>query len=61
MTYSIVVPPKLVEDLYHIREATGIPIRQQIIHAIQAYLAEQDEIEAMSNNEVNENGKFQLL
>jgi hypothetical protein len=36
MTYSLVVPADLVSRMYHIRELSGVSIRQQIIRAIEA-------------------------
>ena len=38
MSYSLVIPPHLVEGLYHIRTKTGVSIRQQILTAIEQHL-----------------------
>ena len=40
MSYSLIIPPDLVEKMFHIRTNIGIPIRRQIIRAIQKYVEE---------------------
>ena len=40
MSYSLVIPPDLVGKMFHIRTNTGIPIRKQIIRAIERYAEE---------------------
>ena len=40
MSYSLIIPPDLVEKMFHIRTNTGIPIRRQIIRAIGKYVEE---------------------
>jgi hypothetical protein len=40
MTYSLVVPSELEEGLYHIREATGVSIRKQILLAVTKHIGE---------------------
>ena len=32
--YSLVIPPEIVSELYHIREKTGKSIRKQILNAV---------------------------
>jgi len=38
MTYSLSIPPDLVEKMYAIRTNTGIAIRRQVIRAIERYV-----------------------
>ena len=40
MTYSLSIPPDLVEMMFHIRTNTGIAIRRQVIRAIEKYVEE---------------------
>ena len=40
MTYSLAIPPDLVGKMFYIRTNTGIPIRRQIIRAIEKYVEE---------------------
>ena len=40
MSYSLIIPPYLVEKMFHIRTNTAIPIRRQIIRAIEKYVEE---------------------
>jgi len=40
MTYTLVIPPELDAKMYGIRTNTGIPIRRQIIRAIEKYVEE---------------------
>ena len=40
MSYAPVIPPQLVEGMYHVREATGVSIRKQILKAIERQLKE---------------------
>ena len=40
MSYSLIIPPDLVEKMFHIRANTGIPIRRQIIRAVGKYVEE---------------------
>lgn len=42
MSYSLVVPPPLVEGLYHIRQRTGVSIRMQILNAIMKHIEEHE-------------------
>ena len=38
MSYGLIIPPDLVGKMYNIRNNTGIPIRKQIIRAIERYI-----------------------
>ena len=40
MSYGLINPPDLVGKMFHIRTNTGIPIRRQIIRAIERYVEE---------------------
>ena len=40
MSYGLIIPSDLVEKMFHIRTNTGIPIRRQIIRAIERYVEE---------------------
>ena len=40
MTYSLIIPPDLLGKMFHIRTNTGLPIRRQIIRAIEKYIEE---------------------
>ena len=40
MTYSLVVPPELVTELYFIREKTKISIRKQILQSVESHVKE---------------------
>ena len=40
MSYGLIIPPDLVEKMFHIRTNTGIAIRRQIIRAIEKYVEE---------------------
>ena len=38
MSYSLVVPPELVSELYFIREKTKVSIRKQILQSIEKHI-----------------------
>ena len=38
MSYSMVIPPDLVRELYFIREETKISIRKQILQSIEKHI-----------------------
>ncbi len=38
MTYALVIPPELLEELVAVRSATGISIRRQVLDATRAWL-----------------------
>ena len=38
MAYSMVIPPEMVEQMFWIRQNTGIPIRRQAIRAMERYV-----------------------
>ena len=38
--YSMIIPPEMVEQMFWIRQNTGIPIRRQAIRAIEKYVEE---------------------
>ncbi len=38
MAYSLIIPPDLVSQMHQIRTNTGIPIRRQVIRAIDKYV-----------------------
>ena len=38
MTYSLVVPPELVTELYFIREKTKVSIRKQILQSVESHI-----------------------
>ena len=40
MSYSLIIPPDLVERMYYIRTNTGIAIRKQAIRAMEKYVEE---------------------
>ena len=40
MAYSMVIPPEMVEQMFWIRQNTGIPIRRQAIRAMEKYINE---------------------
>ena len=40
MSYGLIIPPDLVDKMYKVRLNTGIPIRRQIIRAIEKYAEE---------------------
>lgn len=40
MTYSLVVPPDLVSELYFIREKTKVSIRKQILQSVENHIKE---------------------
>ena len=40
MSYGLIIPPDLVGKMYNIRTNTGIPIRRQILRAIERYVDE---------------------
>ena len=43
MAYSLVIPPEIVSKMFGIRTNTGIPIRRQIIRAIERYVEEMED------------------
>ena len=40
MTYSLVVPPEIVSELYFIREKTKVSIRKQILQSVENHVKE---------------------
>ncbi|GEM_PF-3338666 len=38
MTYSLVIPPKLISELYFIREKTKVSIRKQILQSVEKHI-----------------------
>lgn len=40
MTYTLVIPPDILDDLARIRAATGISIRRQVLDASRAWISE---------------------
>ena len=45
MTYSLIIPPELVSELYYIREKTTKSIRMQILDAIKKSISDFKEFE----------------
>ena len=43
MSYGLIIPPDLVEKMFHIRTNTGIAIRRQIIRSIERYVEEMED------------------
>lgn len=43
MSYSLIIPPNLVEKMFRIRTNTGISIGRQIILAIEKYVEEMND------------------
>ena len=63
MTYSLVIPPELVTELYFIREKTKTSIRKQILQSVENYIktTKSKESEALSSKTQNslESATFQ--
>ena len=51
--YSLIIPPELVSELYHIREKTGKSIRMQILDAIRSAIRKFREMEENTSREFN--------
>lgn len=44
MTYSLVIPPDLVRELYFIRQKAKISIRKQILQSVEKHIKEFNKI-----------------
>lgn len=51
MTYSLIIPPDIVSELYHIREKTGRSIRKQILNAIMLAISNFKNLEQGAKND----------